>query len=288
MKAFVAGATGVLGHRTISRLVATGAHVTGIARTPDKADLLDRLGATPAEVSLFDPDGLAAAVAGHDVVINLATAIPTGERAGDLAAWDENDRIRREGARNLVDAALDAGAARYVQESITLLYADGRRRRLARRVGAGRADGHHGLRAGRRGRGRPLRCDGGWRGRGAALRLPLRPRQRPHRRGRGRGPFGRTVRDRPARRLPADRGHRRRRRRGDRRAGRAGRALQHRGRPPADTDRPRRRPGPGAGRRHPSRPAARRRAATPGGHARPLTAGDQRMREGWPPVLAAL
>lgn len=125
MKAFVAGATGVLGHRTVRRLVAAGAHVTGIARTPDKADLLDRLGATPAEVSLFDPDGLAAAVAGHDVVINLATAIPTGERAGDLAAWDENDRIRREGARNLVDAALDAGAGRYVQESITLLYTDG-------------------------------------------------------------------------------------------------------------------------------------------------------------------
>ena len=35
-----------------------------------------------------------AAVAGHDVVVNLATAVPTGERANDLAAWDENDRIR--------------------------------------------------------------------------------------------------------------------------------------------------------------------------------------------------
>jgi nucleoside-diphosphate-sugar epimerase len=125
MKAFVAGATGVLGHRTVSRLVATGAQVTGIARTPAKAAALDRLGATPSEVDLFDPEALTAAVAGHDVVVNLATAIPTGERADDLAAWDDNDRIRREGARNLVDAALATGAERYVQESITLLYADG-------------------------------------------------------------------------------------------------------------------------------------------------------------------
>ena len=125
MKVFVAGATGVLGHRTVSRLVADGADVTGIARTPGKADLLARLGATPAPVDLFDPTALATAVAGHDVVVNLATAIPTGERANDLAGWDENDRIRREGSRNLVDAALAAGAGRYVQESITLLYADG-------------------------------------------------------------------------------------------------------------------------------------------------------------------
>ena len=35
----------------------------------------------------------------------------------------DNDRIRREASRNLVDAALATGAARYVQESITFLYA---------------------------------------------------------------------------------------------------------------------------------------------------------------------
>ena len=125
MKVFVAGATGVLGHRTVTSLLAAGAQVSAIARTPAKAALVDRQGATPAEVSLFDRRALTAAVAGHDVVVNLATAIPTGDLANDLAAWDDNDRIRREGSRNLVDAALEAGAGRYVQESITLLYADG-------------------------------------------------------------------------------------------------------------------------------------------------------------------
>jgi nucleoside-diphosphate-sugar epimerase len=125
MKVFVAGATGVLGRRAVAGLLARGAQVTGIARTDGAAAALDRVGATPARVSLFDPEPLSTAVAGHDVVLNLATAIPTGERANDLAAWDDNDRIRREGSRNLVDAALDGGAGRYVQESICLLYADG-------------------------------------------------------------------------------------------------------------------------------------------------------------------
>ena len=40
-------------------------------------------------------------------------------------AWAENDRIRTEASQNLVDGALAAGAARYVQESIAFLYRDG-------------------------------------------------------------------------------------------------------------------------------------------------------------------
>jgi 2-alkyl-3-oxoalkanoate reductase len=125
MKVFVAGATGVLGHRTVSRLVAAGAEVTGLARAVERAERVEALGARPALVGLFDAEALAGAVAGHDVVVNLASSIPTGPQAGSPAAWEENHRIRREGSRQLVDAALAAGARRYVQESIALLYADG-------------------------------------------------------------------------------------------------------------------------------------------------------------------
>jgi nucleoside-diphosphate-sugar epimerase len=125
MKVFIAGATGVLGRRAVAEFVGAGFDVTAIARAAPKQALVRGLGATPVEVGLFDRDGLARAVAGHDVVCNLATAIPTGEGAADLAAWEENNRIRTEGARNLVDAALAGGAQRYVQESIALLYADG-------------------------------------------------------------------------------------------------------------------------------------------------------------------
>lgn len=125
MKIFVAGATGVLGRRAVSQLVEAGAEVTGVARSREKARELRDLGATPVAVSLFDPDGLTAAIAGHEVVCNLATAIPTGDRAATRSAWNDNHAIRRDGARNLVDAAIQAGADRYIQESISFLYADG-------------------------------------------------------------------------------------------------------------------------------------------------------------------
>ena len=125
MNVFVAGATGVLGRRAVAQLSAAGADVTGVARTAEKQTELVGLGATPVAVSLFDRDALTQAVAGHDVVINLATAIPSGERMSIPAAWDDNHRIRRDGSRNLVDAALAAGAHHYVQESIAMLYADG-------------------------------------------------------------------------------------------------------------------------------------------------------------------
>jgi nucleoside-diphosphate-sugar epimerase len=125
MRIFVAGATGVVGRRAVAELLGTGAQVTAVARSRAKADELRSLGATPIEVSLFDRDALFAAVADHQVVCNLATSVPSGDQASAPGAWNENHRIRQEGARNLVDAALDAGAERYVQESIALLYADG-------------------------------------------------------------------------------------------------------------------------------------------------------------------
>ena len=123
-KVFVAGATGVLGKRAVRRLVEAGHDVTGAARTDEKAKLLEGLGATPVHVDLFDADAVRGAVAGHDVVCNLATSIPPTAKAARGSAWADNDRIRREGSQHLVDAALATGAGRYVQESIAFIYAD--------------------------------------------------------------------------------------------------------------------------------------------------------------------
>ncbi|HWH32557.1 MAG TPA: NAD(P)-dependent oxidoreductase [Egibacteraceae bacterium] len=124
MKVFVAGATGVLGRRLLPRLVADGHDVTALARSDGGRRAVEAAGARPAQVSLFDLDALRTAIAGHEAVVNVATRIPTGPSAIRLAAWAENDRIRREGSANLVDAALHAGAGRYVQESIAFVYAD--------------------------------------------------------------------------------------------------------------------------------------------------------------------
>jgi 2-alkyl-3-oxoalkanoate reductase len=130
MRVLVAGASGVLGRRVVPLLVAAGHDVSALARSDGRAGLLGGLGATPVRAEVFDPDAMVRAVAGHEVVCNLATHIPATNRMAMPGAWAENDRIRSEASRNLVDGALAAGAARYVQESIAFLYRDGGERWL--------------------------------------------------------------------------------------------------------------------------------------------------------------
>ena len=124
MRVFVSGATGVIGRRVVPLLAAAGHRVTSVVRMPDQCLQMARLGATPARVSLFDRDALRKAVAGHDVVVNLATHMPRGLRMFLPGAWRENDRVRRVGSACLVEAAIEAGAERFIQESFALVYPD--------------------------------------------------------------------------------------------------------------------------------------------------------------------
>lgn len=124
MKWFVAGATGVVGRRAVAALVKGGHDVTGVARSDERAATLSALGAVPVILDVFDSTEMRRVVEGHEVVCNLATHIPPISRAALPRAWAENDRIRREVSRNLVDAALATGATRYVQESIAFMYED--------------------------------------------------------------------------------------------------------------------------------------------------------------------
>lgn len=124
MKLFVTGATGAIGRYAVPALVAAGHEVTGVARSDAKAAWLRRQGAAAVNVSIFDRAPLAEAMAGHDAVVNLATHIPAPADARKPEAWGENNRIRTEGSASLVDAALDAGVGRFVQESITFTYPD--------------------------------------------------------------------------------------------------------------------------------------------------------------------
>lgn len=120
MKIFVAGATGIIGKRAVRELVAAGHEVTGLARTDEKAKLLDDLGAKPVTFDVFDAADVKAHAAGHDVVVNLLTHIPPLTKAPLKGAWKENDRLRTEASANLVAAS----NGRYIQESITFLYLD--------------------------------------------------------------------------------------------------------------------------------------------------------------------
>ena len=124
MKIFLAGGTGVVGTRALPALVAAGHDVTAVARTEAKADLVRSLGGTPVTVDLFDADAVATAVVGHEAGVNLAPSIPPLTKAARGSAWTTNERLCSEASNHLVDGALHAGAARYVQESIAFPYVD--------------------------------------------------------------------------------------------------------------------------------------------------------------------
>jgi 2-alkyl-3-oxoalkanoate reductase len=125
MRVFVAGATGVLGRPSVRGLVAAGHEVRGAVRNEAKAELLRSLGATPVTTDLFDAASVRAAVAGCDAVVHLATKIPSLTSMRWQRSWKENDRLRREATKNLVDAALSTNAQAFVMESISFVYANG-------------------------------------------------------------------------------------------------------------------------------------------------------------------
>jgi nucleoside-diphosphate-sugar epimerase len=110
------------------RLVITGGTgVLGCALRPLAEGAGHEL-AMPAheELDLFDPTAVADAMRDVDGVLHLATRIRSLEQISDREAWRENDRLRAEASRILVDAAIAAGAAVYVQPTVTFVYpADG-------------------------------------------------------------------------------------------------------------------------------------------------------------------
>ncbi len=124
MKVFLTGGTGAVGRPALPLLVAAGHDVTAVVRSPAKRAAAEAAGATPVAVDLFDAGAVREAVAGHEAVVNLATHIPSLMAAMRPSAWATNDRLRREASAHLVDAALAAGAGRFVQESIVFTYPD--------------------------------------------------------------------------------------------------------------------------------------------------------------------
>jgi nucleoside-diphosphate-sugar epimerase len=128
VRVFLAGATGVIGRRLVPLLLAAGHEVTGMARSPERAEELTALGAQSAIADALDGRAVRAALeaAAPEAVIHQLTSIPprinprTMER--DFAM---NDRLRTEGTRHLVDAARASGVRRIVAQSIAFAYAPG-------------------------------------------------------------------------------------------------------------------------------------------------------------------
>ncbi len=119
MRIFVAGASGVIGLRLLPLLVAAGHEVAGMSRSPAKIAGLEALGAEPVLCDVYDADAVRAAVVefGPDAVMHQLTDLPDdAAKIAELAA--RNDRMRREGTRNLLAAALAARAERILAQSI--------------------------------------------------------------------------------------------------------------------------------------------------------------------------
>jgi nucleoside-diphosphate-sugar epimerase len=108
---------------TVRLLVTGGTGVLGRALRPF-AEAAGHELAMPGreELDLFDRSAVTDAVRDVDGVLHLATRIRSLDQIGDQEAWRENDRLRADASRILVDAAIAAGAAVYVQPTVTFVY----------------------------------------------------------------------------------------------------------------------------------------------------------------------
>jgi len=122
MRILVAGGSGTIGLPLVQALVEAGHQVTALTRTPEKQQALRDLGATPAMADALDASAVRAVVlaARPTHVVHQLTALPKDgvRRAADLAA---TNRLRIDGTRFLLDAAIDAGATRIVCGSFALM-----------------------------------------------------------------------------------------------------------------------------------------------------------------------
>jgi nucleoside-diphosphate-sugar epimerase len=107
LRLLITGGTGVLGRALRPLAEAAGHELTMPSRE---------------ELDLFDASTVVDAVRDMDGVLHLATRIPSVEQFSDPDAWRENDRLRADASRILVDAAIAAGVAVYVQPTGAFVY----------------------------------------------------------------------------------------------------------------------------------------------------------------------
>jgi nucleoside-diphosphate-sugar epimerase len=120
MKVFVAGASGALGKELVPMLVEQGHEVTGMTHSPEKQDLIRRMGGRPAVADALDPEAVAQVVAEAEpeVVIHQLTAIDPGKLGRSIdKLFALTNRLRTEGTDHLLAAARAVGARRFIAQS---------------------------------------------------------------------------------------------------------------------------------------------------------------------------
>jgi 2-alkyl-3-oxoalkanoate reductase len=120
MRVLVAGASGVVGRSLLPVLVKAGYTVFGMNRSADKRGQVEAMGAEHITADALDRQAVIGAVARvrPDIVIHQLTAIP---KEINLRKFDQQfaltNRLRTEGTANLLEAALAAGARKFIAQS---------------------------------------------------------------------------------------------------------------------------------------------------------------------------
>jgi nucleoside-diphosphate-sugar epimerase len=117
-KVLVTGATGFIGGR-LTELLTTedGVKVRALARAPSKAGRLASSGVEIVQGDLTDPASLQRAIEGCQIVFHCAALMH------DAEATPEGFRqVNVEGARHMLDAALETGVERFIHISSIAVY----------------------------------------------------------------------------------------------------------------------------------------------------------------------
>jgi nucleoside-diphosphate-sugar epimerase len=121
MKVFVAGGTGAIGRFLVPRLIDNGHDVVALVRAPEKAPILEAIGAKSVVADPLDSHALSAVIknAEPEVIIHQLTAL--SHASGNFKKFDEEfwltNRFRTEVTDTILGAAPSAGARRVIVQS---------------------------------------------------------------------------------------------------------------------------------------------------------------------------
>jgi nucleoside-diphosphate-sugar epimerase len=123
MKVFVAGGTGVVGHRLVPQLVARGHEVTATTTSPARLGVLEQLGAAGIVMDGLDAVSVGEAVAAvrPDAIVHQMTGISVSHGGKpDFKHMDRwfatTNRLRTEGTDHLLAAAQATGVSNFVAQ----------------------------------------------------------------------------------------------------------------------------------------------------------------------------